>query len=211
MAARRTSKIYTNAVIYSKLKTIGYEASLQNESLRGILQLCNNERDKINKICGMQKYPLINIGEIVECIGGIIIYDDELDYQFYGSVGRNRNAPHQYVLRVNSKFGKYTKRLIIAHMLGHMVNDNVILNDPKMHFVEHCHPNNINYAASELEANKFAMEMLMPKYMIENIIKSIDSSEFGLRAIITAMCTKFDLPSHIVAQRLYNLGFSTLI
>lgn len=60
----------------------------------------------------------------------------------------------------------------------------------------------------EIEANQFAMELLMPKSFIKSEIRKIRNKGFINRErLIEKMAKKFKVGEEAMAGRLYNLGY----
>lgn len=108
-------------------------------------------RQKVNVI--IRKYGSHNPFEIIQCLNVIIIYAPLVDVRgFYQYYKRNN------IIYLNENLSYSEKKLVLAHELGHLFlhkKSNFIFMDTHTDF---------NTNKYEIEANKFAMELLISDY-----------------------------------------------
>lgn len=101
----------------------------------------------------------IDVDKIIECLGL-----EEIDTVIFDKAGQYNSNKHMIVVNIldNLQRQRFTKAHEIGHaVLGH-VGENGISNRNVMSY---------GYDVNEIEANKFAAELLMPKKLILELIK----------------------------------------
>lgn len=109
---------------------------------------------------------------------------------------------NQKKIGVNIFQSSNRKRFTIAHELGHFIlhDDNPIFVD------EHYREKILNEGIdpNEIEANLFAVELLMPEHFIRNDIKNFETID---AVLVRELAKKYKVSFESLALRLNNLGY----
>ena len=112
------------------------------------------------------------------------------------------------VIGVNSTDPKNRQRFTIAHELGHL-----LLQHPGEIFVDHVisrrdKKSSLAIDWQEIEANKFAAELLMPEDLLLEKAQFIQENNNGITAIalLTQLAKDFQVSAQAMEIRLTNLG-----
>ena len=125
----------------------------------------------------------------IEILGTPFIAED-------GSIEKTDN---KIILKYNTNSHPNRQRFTIAHELGHFIAGH--LNGSKKMFRDQSKNFTIdNYDIQEVEANKIAAQILMPKETVEHLIKDIGIST------IDELSTILDVSTGAMHYRLKNLG-----
>lgn len=106
--------------------------------------------------------------------------------------GRAFFADNNFVLQYNINEHHLRQRFVIAHELGHIVLGHVKYNKSKID------NNKTTFNQKEIDANNFAISILMPK-------NSVRHYHYGF-ASITALASIFDVSEIAMKNRLINLS-----
>lgn len=102
-----------------------------------------------------KKYQTRNPFEILKGMNTILVFAQLVDIRgFYQSFQRNN------IIYIDENLQEHEQRLVCAHELGHMLlhkNENTVFMDSRTH---------LKTSTYETEANKFAVELLIPNEVI---------------------------------------------
>lgn len=119
----------------------------------------------------------------------------------------HKSDKNRAVIGVNSLHAKTRKRFTVAHEIGHLV-----LHKEASFHIDHKFPIALRSEASslavdekEIEANQFAAELLMPRFLL---MKDIDSlpSEIEVEEAIDKLARQYQVSSQAMTIRLSSLG-----
>lgn len=115
----------------------------------------------------------------------------------------------QTVIGINSTHSKVRQRFTIAHEIGHLVlHDGDLFVDQTMRINFRDKRSSLAENQHEIEANKFAAELLMPREMIKReVMKRIAKKKVATESqLITELARVFDVSEQAMGYRLFNLG-----
>lgn len=143
-------------------------------------------------------YP-VDLLAILETLKIGCYYAENIENNADGKYCRKEN---HILINKNKKGNSDQIRMIIAHELGHYINQ---------HEGQLYKGNEVNYSVFELqqerEANDFANELLMPKEkFIEKFKEYKNSEQKDKEEIIVALANFFFVPIENVKARAYNIG-----
>lgn len=105
-------------------------------------------------------------------------------------------------MAVNSDEAPVRQRFTIAHELGHF-----FLHENKESFIDYRdNKKNIIRDKKEIEANKFAAALLMPKKMLQKDVKSYLAGGFD-ESVVSFLAKKYEVSDEAMTFRLMNLKF----
>lgn len=143
---------------------------------------------------------------------GAIIVAETLDPEVSGVLYRR---PDAVVIAVNRDHPSTRRRFTIAHELGHLV-----LHQGRPLIVDHVvrarinlrdHHSSLATDREEIEANRFAADLLMPAdFVNDHLIKLLRSSPDEQRAI-DALARRFGVSPQAMEFRLINLGLRAAV
>lgn len=146
-----------------------------------------------------RKLP-IDVMEIAQNLGAIVRYGifDDIDNnpEEYGVSGAIRYVEGQPIILINRNFSATRNRFTIAHEIGHHVLHKAEFIDDENTLYRRDHVDDYR----EIEANKFAAELLMPRVAIDSLISNGVTSIDGL-----AECLY--VSNKAMTFRLKNLGY----
>lgn len=159
-----------------------------------------------NKVLGEAHIaaPPVDVEAVARLLGVRVVYE-ELDDDMSGLLLITQKRP---TIAVNAAHHENRQRFTIAHELGHLLlhatTDDDLFVDKKVF--------NRNTKASqgvyrqEIEANRFAAELLMPKKMIESIVLSDDDDiDLSDDLIVSQLARSFRVSEQALAIRLASL------
>jgi Zn-dependent peptidase ImmA (M78 family) len=113
-----------------------------------------------------------------------------------------------HVIFVNKKDPDNRQRFTIAHELGHFFMSTItgIHVDKQVGFVFRDDKSNKALYTSEISANKFAAELLMPTACIATEIKKLLKQALSVEEIIDKLSKKFEVSELAMSYKLKNLG-----
>lgn len=151
--------------------------------------------------------PPVPVDQIAESLGAILSFEpfegkDDLSGLLYRD-GKNT------IIGINSAHAQTRQRFSIAHEVGHlMLHDKELFVDKvvRINFRENKSSPAIN--KEEIQANKFAAELLMPKSFInDEIDKLINKKQsFVKEEIVDHLSKAFSVSPLAMEYRLINLG-----
>lgn len=152
--------------------------------------------------------PPVDVKALAEANGAVVISEPEPS----GSSGfLYRAAGARPLIGVNSNHPPTRRRFTIAHELGHLLlhaNDGV-------HFDEVVVKLRAAVAGTgtdehEIEANRFAAELLMPAEFLESDLSSIQDKCADDEAVIAQLAKRYGVSPQAMAIRLSSLGLVLL-
>ena len=166
--------------------------------------------EKLLRDVGCQKVP-VSLTHIAERLGIEIVkknFGDELSGVLIKKEGES------VAIVVNSIHAEGRQRFTIAHELGHyalrhpgeMFVDATLRQ--KAIIVKRDGRSSEGTDRHEVEANRFAAELLMPSQMVEEeISKRLSKSKPASESLISELATRFQVSTQAMEIRLVNLGF----
>lgn len=152
--------------------------------------------------------PPIDIEGIVKKLG-INLKGQMLDDKISGVLYRGRK--NDTIIIYNEKHHEQRQRFTIAHEIGHYFlhqNQELIVDKAVLFRSDKKSGEDINNI--EVEANKFAAELLMPKFLIENDFKRAIIKNKDVEQVIKVLAEKYNVSLSALTIRLNNLGFELL-
>lgn len=144
--------------------------------------------------------------ERIARLQGVRIFLQSLDNSISGFLYRDSN---QAVIGINTHHPKVRQRFTLAHELGHFL----LHQEEKVH-VDHGFQIQLRddlssqgVDESEMEANLFAAELLMPKTFLEADLKRIRSLHIDDDAALANLARRYGVSMHALAIRLTALGY----
>lgn len=143
--------------------------------------------------------PPVRVLEVAELLGAKVV-PEIVDEGISGGLSRRPDGP---VIGVNAQHHPNRQRFTIAHELGHLV-----LHEDADHFVDRTfHRDEKSGTATdtlEIEANKFAAALLMPKVFLSEDLKG---KPMPLRSEqVEEMAREYGVSQQAMTFRLMNLG-----
>jgi Zn-dependent peptidase ImmA (M78 family) len=166
--------------------------------------LLKNKAKELLEKSNIRKAP-VPVEKLASALNAIVRYQP-----FDGDVsGLVHNQDSQAVIGVNSNHAETRQRFTIAHEIGHLL----------LHHSESLHVDNqlrsvVNFRDevsslgvddSEIEANQFAAELLMPEEFILRDLKEISATE--PEAAVEELAQRYRVSIQSMAIRLSKLGF----
>lgn len=115
------------------------------------------------------------------------------------------------ILGVNSYHSTSRQRFTIAHELGHL-----LLHEGRPMIVDHVvrvrvdlrdKTSSLATDKQEIEANRFAAELLMPReWVMREVEELLESTQIDEETLIEALADRFEVSSQAMEYRLINLG-----
>jgi Zn-dependent peptidase ImmA (M78 family) len=112
------------------------------------------------------------------------------------------------IIGINSRNAPKRQRFTIAHELGHWC-----LHEKQRLIIDHSvmiyKRDDVSSQATdqqEIEANRFAAEILMPRDMIKSVAKSLRANAASREDFVTTIAREFDVSIEAMGYRLINLG-----
>ncbi len=115
----------------------------------------------------------------------------------------------QTVIGINSTHSKARQRFTIAHEIGHLVlHKGELFVDQTVRVNFRDKRSSLAEDQQEIEANKFAAELLMPPEMIRReVVKCIAKKKVATDMhLITELARVFEVSEQAMGYRLFNLG-----
>ena len=115
----------------------------------------------------------------------------------------------QTIIGINSTHSKARQRFTIAHEIGHLVlHDGELFVDQSVRVNFRDKRSSLAEDKQEIEANKFAAELLMPKEMIRReVVKCIAKKRAATEPqLIIELARIFEVSEQAMGYRLFNLG-----
>jgi Zn-dependent peptidase ImmA (M78 family) len=143
---------------------------------------------------------------------GASVIEEGLDPDVSGLLYRH---PGNVVIAVNNTHADVRKRFTVAHELGHLV-----LHQGRPVIVDHVvrarinlrdHRSSLATEREEIEANRFAANLLMPAELIHSCITNQLRRQLGEQHTIDALAQKFSVSSQAMEFRLANLGLRAVV
>ena len=160
--------------------------------------------DHILQTCSIFRPP-IPVDSIAKYLG-IDLRESPADDDISGALIRPETGNGPVVIALNEKHHPNRKRFTISHELGHLVlhpgntvhvDQNVLIN-----WRDQESSSGINW--QEVEANKFAAELLIPSRFITSDVESIDLDD----NVIARLARRYRVSETAMRNRLVNLGIT---
>lgn len=146
----------------------------------------------------------IDIEGLANYVGAIVSYEP-FNEELSGVLVKESD---RIVIGVNSSHSKNRQRFTIAHEIGHLV-----LKHQGELFVDHVVMKRDGKSSKaidrqEIEANRFAAELLMPEALVLERAHALESGKAGLSPdeLISQLAKDFQVSSQAMEYRLTNLG-----
>jgi len=170
------------------------------------------EAQKIINRFGITK-PHIPVEEIAKKLGAQVIKQESDD----NHSGMIYSDSHGVIIGVNKEHSENRKRFTIAHEIGHMIMHSHLL-EGEVHIdkgfgvrLNRDKRSSLGEDLLEIQANKFAAELLMPKAMIKKDIKDlyVDISR-DMDEHIKALAKKYKVSQQAMSFKILNTFESDL-
>ncbi len=149
--------------------------------------------------------PLVDVKEIAEKKGALVVEEPLKDEDFSGFLYRSSDSPP--VIGVNSLHHPNRKRFTIAHELGHMLlhpKTGVHLDKVMIQMRDSKSAEGSDH--DEIEANRFAAELLMPAAFLERDIRSMGKIHADDETAIDSLAKRYGVSKQSMAIRLSGIG-----
>ncbi len=154
------------------------------------------------------KYVIIKPPVAVESIAkklGLHIRFQPLESNLSGFIFRDKQAA---IIGVNSTQAKVRQRFTISHELGHFLlhqNDNLLVDRVLVKLRSGSSSKETDI--QEIEANYFAAELLMPRYLIAEDLENIGPIDIFDEDFIINLAKRYDVSTQALVLRLSGLGY----
>ncbi|MEQ1933233.1 MAG: ImmA/IrrE family metallo-endopeptidase [Fimbriimonadaceae bacterium] len=150
---------------------------------------------------GIRKAP-IPVDKIAKALGVQIRYSP-LDEELSGMIFIKDGIP---IIGVNALHHPHRQRFTIAHELGHyMLHRNLLSNevhvDKQFKILMRNSKSSTGTDAMEVEANKFAAELLLPEFLIEDVLAH-STFDIDDRAPLDELAKKFRVSKEMLEYRI---------
>jgi Zn-dependent peptidase ImmA (M78 family) len=148
--------------------------------------------------------PIVDVTALAESEGAIVVSEPEAN-DFSGFLYQSgKSAP---IIGVNSKHSPNRRRFTIAHELGHLL----LHSKRGVHLDQAVVQMRGEKAAAgtdehEIEANRFAAELLMPQDFLQKDLASMGDSFADDEKAIAQLAKRYGVSSQAMAIRLSTLG-----
>jgi Zn-dependent peptidase ImmA (M78 family) len=114
----------------------------------------------------------------------------------------------QTIIGINSTHSNVRQRFTIAHEIGHLVlHEGELFVDQAVRVNFRDKRSSLAENRQEIEANKFAAELLMPAEMIQREIEKRVAKKIATEAqLVAELARVFDVSEQAMGFRLFNLG-----
>lgn len=153
--------------------------------------------------------PPVDVKKLAQLAGAIVVEEPIEKEDFSGFLYTTRNS--RPVIGVNSTHPKNRRRFTIAHELGHLMlhpkdgihMDEAVIQKRDGRASEGTHDD-------EIEANRFAAELLMPREFLETDLSRIDKFFVDDEKQIEELAKRYQVSVQAMTIRLNTLGFVTI-
>ncbi len=150
------------------------------------------------------KGPVVDVAALAESEGALVVAEPEPN-DFSGFLYQSGNSAP--VIGVNSKHPSNRRRFTSAHELGHLV----LHSKRGVHLDEAVVQLRSEKAAAgtdehEIEANRFAAELLMPQVFLQRDLKEMGVISTDDEKAIAQLAKRYGVSSQAMAIRLSTLG-----
>lgn len=165
-------------------------------------------RELVSELLGKYQItsPPVDVVDIAQKEGAVVL-EQNLEEGVSGFLYRENGTVIIGVKKDSSKKGSGRKRFTVGHELGHFLLDH----DTLMHVDKSVaivrfrdRSSELGTDAEEVEANAFAAELLMPRAMLLNDLRGVDTSDAD--EAIRSLASQYDVSEQAMAIRLTNLG-----
>lgn len=152
------------------------------------------------------EFPPIDVIQIAEKKGAVVVEEPLENENFSGFLYRTTAAPP--VIGLNSKHHTNRKRFTVGHELGHMIlhpKTGVHLDEVVIQMRDSKSADGSD--DEEMEANRFAAELLMPQKFLESDIQSMGKIHADDETAINSLAKRYGVSKQSMTIRLSSLGF----
>jgi Zn-dependent peptidase ImmA (M78 family) len=152
------------------------------------------------------KKPAIDVDKIANFLGLVVNYQP-FEGQLSGMIAKRGNTA---VIGVNSLQGRNRQRFTVAHEIGHFLLHDFDVHVDKSFAVYKTSRNRDENSSlaidpEEIEANRFAAELLMPQNMIEEDIEKRFDIDIEDAASIAGLAERYEVSEQAMTFRIMNL------
>lgn len=150
--------------------------------------------------------PPIDVQKIATSLGAkvnYVLYDDE------NVSGVLVKRSDEITIGVNSRHSENRQRFTIAHEIGHLLlhsNRPIFIDEVHTHFRDQNSAKGLD--KTEIEANYFAAELLMPEKFVR---QDMDNLNYLDEKAIQNLASKYSVSVEAFVYRVSNLGYSIFI
>jgi len=153
----------------------------------------------------------VPVQRLAESLGYRVIFRYFNDGDLSGTV--IQDAHKSVTIGINTLHASVRQRFSIAHEIGHALmhlgkGEDLIVDPPTRSLFNRDGRASLGEDPREIEANQFAAELLMPRYLIAQVAEELlgKSSQFSTGSLVNALAQRFDVSSQAMKFRLVNLG-----
>lgn len=171
-------------------------------------KLINTAVSDLLREAGITSAP-INVRALAERLGAIVVEEPLEDADFSGFLYTTRTSPP--VIGVNSTHPPTRKRFTMAHELGHLIlhpKDGIHMDEAVIQRRDEKASEGTN--DEEIEANRFAAELLMPRDFLESDIARMGKFVVDDDNQIQALACDYEVSVQAMTIRLNTLGLLTI-
>lgn len=159
--------------------------------------------------CKVDGYP-VPVDQIADHLGAVVVYQPFDSDDISGLLYRTRgSAP---IIGVNSTNTSSRRRFTIAHEIGHLIlhegHQLIVERHVQVNFRDST--NNTVTAAEEIEANRFAAALLMPRPLIGQALQILlEGRPLADAELVGRLRARFEVSRPAMDYRLASLGILT--
>jgi Zn-dependent peptidase ImmA (M78 family) len=144
--------------------------------------------------------------EVIAKKEGLDIRLEPLQSNLSGFLYRHQN---QAIIGANSLQARARQRFTIAHELGHFLlhEDEQLHVDRSPYFRLRSDLASQGVDSAEIEANRFAAELLMPRAMVDSDLKAPDPVDVLDDEFVARLARRYGVSTQAMTLRLNNLGY----
>lgn len=137
---------------------------------------------------------------------GVDIKGEDMDFDVSGLFVMKNDKSY---IRYNNSESEQRQRFTIAHELGHFVlhkEDKPLFIDKMEQVLYRNFDSSTGEIKKEREANAFAASLLMPKFLLNQVISK---SPLETKKVVAYLANEFNVSEQAMSFRLSNLGYLT--
>ena len=147
---------------------------------------------------------MVDVKAIALLQGSIVVEEPNDETDFSGFLFKSNDSPP--IIGVNSRHAPSRKRFTIAHELGHLLlhaQSGVHVDEAVVQMRDRKASEGTD--EQEMEANRFAAELLMPRRFLEEDLQSMGAIHADSEQAITGLAKRYGVSPQAMAIRLSSL------
>ena len=153
--------------------------------------------------------PAVPVDDLAKALGLTVVLQ-RMDGDVSGMLLRSDDS-ERAVVGVNSIHTVTRRRFTVAHELGHYLlhDGRPVIVDPNVRANYRDSRSSLATDREEIEANRFAAELLMPEAMVRRALRTVEGNDDS--DIAQSLARRFKVSNEAMTYRLINLGLSTYV